>query len=132
MTKGRVLDYVGMSFDFTKRGEVKVTMGNCVNDILDGCENFKEMSSLASPTLFDVRSTTKATVEESAWFHSMTAKVLGGPCSHRSRHINIRRFGLCEKVDERLGTEQMIANVLTKPVQGAQFIREHGQLTNWM
>ena len=128
--KGRVLDYVGMLFDFTKRGEVKVTMG--------GCENFKEMSSPASPTLFDVQSTTKATVEESAWFHSMTAKVLGGPCSHRSRHINIRRFGLCEKVDdgevivEHLGTEQMFANVLTKPVQGAQFIREHGQLTNWM
>jgi hypothetical protein len=76
VVKGRVLDYVGMSFDFTKRGEVKVTMGNCVNDILGGCENFKEMSSPASPTLFDVRSTTKATVEESAWFHSMTAKVL--------------------------------------------------------
>jgi hypothetical protein len=32
VVKGRVLDYVGMSFDFTKRGEVKVTMGNCVNE----------------------------------------------------------------------------------------------------
>jgi hypothetical protein len=62
-----------MSFDFTKRGEVKVTMGNCVNDILGGCENFKEM---CDQQLFDVRSTTKATVEESVWFHSMTAKVL--------------------------------------------------------
>ena len=44
---------------------------------------------------------------------------------------------ICEKVDdgeviiEHLGTERMIANVLTKPVQGAQ-IRERGQLTNWM
>ena len=59
----------------------------------------------------------------------------GGPCSDRSRHINIRHFWLCEKVDvtiEHLGTERMFANVLTKPVQGAQFIRERGQLTNWM
>jgi hypothetical protein len=62
----------------------------------------------------------------------------GGPCSDRSRHINIRHFWLCEKVDdgeviiEHLGTERMFANVLTKPVQGAQFIQERGQLTNWM
>ena len=34
VVKGRVLDYVGMSFDFTKRGEVKVTMGNCVSENL--------------------------------------------------------------------------------------------------
>ena len=66
--KGRVLDYVKMSFDFTKRGEVKVTMGSCVNDILVGCKDFKEMSSPASSTLFDVRSTMKATAEESALF----------------------------------------------------------------
>jgi len=71
-----VLDYVVMSFDFTKRGEVKITMCNCVNNILGSCESLKEASSPASPTLFDVRSTTKTTVEESAWFHSMTAKVL--------------------------------------------------------
>ena len=287
VVKGRVLDYVGMTFDFTKTGEVKVTMGNCVNDILGCCENVKETSTPASSALFDVRATTKATAEESAWFHSMTAKVLylakrvrpecltavaflstrvnecdkddiqklrrllgylkgsrdrgiilrigenmrvrayidaaygvhqesgkshtgcaivigdggpvynksakqkivtkssteaelvglsdtasqaihmrnfviaqgydigpviiyqdnmscmvlmkrGGPCSDRSRHINIRHFWLCEKVTEgeviieHLGTESMFANVLTKPVQGAQFIRERGQLTNWM
>jgi len=76
VVKGRVLDYIGMSFDFTLRGEVKVTMGNCVNDILGSCESFKEASSPASPTLFDVRSTKKSTLEESACFHSMTAKVL--------------------------------------------------------
>ena len=61
----------------------------------------------------------------------------GGPGSERSRHINIRHFWLKEKVDqeeviiEHLGTEEMFANVLTKPVQGAQFDRERYGLTNW-
>ena len=34
--------------------------------------------------------------------------------------------------NEYLGTKKMVRYVDTKPVQGAQFIREHGQLTNWM
>jgi hypothetical protein len=61
----------------------------------------------------------------------------GGPGSERSRHINIRHFWLSEKVAqkevmlEHLGTEDMFANILTKPVQGAQFERERLGLTNW-
>jgi hypothetical protein len=61
----------------------------------------------------------------------------GGPGSERSRHINIRHFWLAEKVAmgevriEHLGTAEMVANVLTKPVQGAQFVREREGLTNW-
>jgi hypothetical protein len=61
----------------------------------------------------------------------------GGPGSERSRHINIRHFWLAEKVSdgevviEHLRTEQMMANVLTKPVQGKQFMRERHGLTNW-
>jgi hypothetical protein len=35
-TRGDVVDYIGMTFDFTKEGEVSVTMDNCVNDILVG------------------------------------------------------------------------------------------------
>ncbi len=61
----------------------------------------------------------------------------GGPASERSRHINIRHFWLSERVDgeeviiQHLGTEKMFANVLTKPVQGAQFVLERRGLTNW-
>ena len=61
----------------------------------------------------------------------------GGPGSERSRHINIRHFWLSERVAqkevvlEHLGTENMFANILTKPVQGAQFEREWLGLTNW-
>jgi hypothetical protein len=61
----------------------------------------------------------------------------GGPCSARSRHIGIRRFWLKERVDggevviQHMPTEDMIANLLTKPVQGRQFLKERQGLTNW-
>ena len=61
----------------------------------------------------------------------------GGPGSERSRHIHIRHFWLSEKVTEgevelqHLGTDDMFANILTKPVQGAQFERDRLGLTNW-
>ena len=61
----------------------------------------------------------------------------GSQASERSRHINIRHFWLNEKITEKevvvkhLSTEEMFANILTKPVQGAQFARERQGLTNW-
>lgn len=61
----------------------------------------------------------------------------GGPGSERSRHIDIRHFWLKERVEgkeiliQHLGTEKMFANVLTKPVQGRQFVLERKGLTNW-
>ena len=61
----------------------------------------------------------------------------GGPGSERSRHINIRHFWLAERVEggeaivEHLSTKDMWANALTKPTQGAQFVKERAGLTNW-
>ena len=61
----------------------------------------------------------------------------GSPGSERSRHINIRHFWVKEKVDsgevmiEHLSTKQMMANILTKPVQGEQFATERLGLTGW-
>ena len=61
----------------------------------------------------------------------------GGPGSERSRHINIRHLWLTEKVAQKevipvhFGTEDMFANILTKPVQGSQFEKERLGLTNW-
>ena len=58
----------------------------------------------------------------------------GGPGSERSGHIHIRHIWLSEKVTEEeielqhLGTGDMFANILTKPVQGAQFIRERSPI----
>ena len=61
----------------------------------------------------------------------------GRPTSERSRHILLRHFWLAERVGdneviiEHLSTADMIANALTKPVQGAQFLKERAGLTNW-
>ena len=284
--RGTTIDYIGMTFYFSVRGEVSLTMQNCINDILSGCGVTTGRATPAASVLFDVRSATKLGVAESKWFHTYVAKMLylskrvrpecltavaflstrvlicdiddmaklkrllgylyatrdrgivlrigdnlevrayidaaygvhqesgkshtgcaivlgeggpvyaksskqkivtkssteaelvglsdtasqaihlrnfvvaqgydvgpvviyqdnmscmalmkrGSPGSERSRHINIRHFWLSEKVGdkqvaiEHLGTEEMFANVLTKPVQGAQFLKERLGLTNW-
>ena len=60
----------------------------------------------------------------------------GGPCSKRSRHIDIRHFWVAEKVNDgsvkivRCPTEVMWANILTKPLGRTQFVAEREGLTN--
>ena len=58
--------------------------------------------------------------------------------AERTRHISIRYFWLRERVDNKeatvvhKGTAEMYANLLTKPLQGAQFVYERGCLTGWI
>ena len=55
----------------------------------------------------------------------------------RTRHIDIRYFWMKDRVDKgeasivHKGTAEMYANVLTKPLQGSQFVYERGCLTGW-
>ena len=57
--------------------------------------------------------------------------------AERTRHIDIRYFWVKERIDrgevkvEYLRSEDMYANVLTKPLQGSQFQRERDGLTGW-
>ena len=59
----------------------------------------------------------------------------GKSTSERSRHVDIRWFWLKERIDNReieliyLPTSEMYANLLTKPIQGAQFEKERRGLT---
>lgn len=62
----------------------------------------------------------------------------GRSVSKKTRHIAIRDFWTKERGDTgeiqlvHMPTEHMgAANVMTKPTQGAQFIDERRQLTNW-
>ena len=61
----------------------------------------------------------------------------GKSCSERTRHMSIRYFWVSEKIKKEemklthIRTEDMCANILTKPIQGAQFDRERRLLTNW-
>ena len=58
--------------------------------------------------------------------------------AERTRHIQIRYFWVKERVDtgevrvEYLRSEDMFTNVLTKPLQGSQFLRERDGLTGWV
>lgn len=55
----------------------------------------------------------------------------------RSRHIDIRYFWTKDRVDrgdmviEHKGTAELYANLLTKPLQGSQFVYERECLTGW-
>jgi Reverse transcriptase (RNA-dependent DNA polymerase) len=57
--------------------------------------------------------------------------------SERTRHIAIRYYWTKERVDNgemtimHKGTKEMYANVLTKPLQGSQFVYERTCLTGW-
>ena len=61
----------------------------------------------------------------------------GRSAAERTRHIAIKYFWLKERVDQgearvrHLGTKGMYANLLTKPLQGAQFKCERQALTGW-
>ena len=57
--------------------------------------------------------------------------------AEKTRHIDIRYYWLKERVtaEEALikhkGTLDMYANLLTKPLQGSQFVSERDALTRW-
>lgn len=61
----------------------------------------------------------------------------GSGASDRSRHINIRYFWVKDRVAsgelqvEYMATEDMLADVLTKPLQGEQFFKLRGAMLNW-
>jgi hypothetical protein len=62
----------------------------------------------------------------------------GRSAAEHTRHIDIRYFWVKERVDKgeaiikHLGTKDMYANVLTKPLQGSQFTTERDALTGWI
>ena len=60
----------------------------------------------------------------------------GRSSSERTRHIHIRHFFIKDRIDsgevklKYLPTEEMIADILTKPLQGALFRKLRGKLMN--
>jgi hypothetical protein len=57
--------------------------------------------------------------------------------SERTRHINLRHFFVTDRIRAgeigiaHLGTEEMIADIMTKPLQGSLFRTLRSQLMNW-
>ena len=73
---GPVHSYLGMSWDFSKPGEVKVTAEGYTEDLLKWADIDDVMPTPAASHLFDVRNSQKLSVEDSKWFHSGVAKLL--------------------------------------------------------
>jgi hypothetical protein len=70
---------------------------------------------------------------------STMAMILNGSSkSDRTRHIAIRYFWMKERVERGelkisyIGTDEMTADVLTKPLQGERFLKLRNKLLNWM
>jgi hypothetical protein len=74
--KGETLSYLGMLFDFTTPGEVRVTMKKNIDDVLEGCGVDKCCATPAKDNLFDIRDAQKVTVAEATWCRSYVAKIL--------------------------------------------------------
>jgi histone deacetylase 1/2 len=61
----------------------------------------------------------------------------GRSTSDRTRHINIRYFWVKDRIDagearlEYLPTDEMVSDILTKPLQGAKFLQLRALLLNW-
>ena len=53
--RGKVLNYIGMTFDFTKAGSVKMTMEGFVQDLIEGCKDMPgKANTPAQSNLFTV------------------------------------------------------------------------------
>lgn len=61
----------------------------------------------------------------------------GRGCSEKTRHIKIQSFFLGDRMAngdinlQHLGTNEMIADFLTKPLQGKLFFKLRDLLLNW-
>jgi hypothetical protein len=61
---------------------------------------------------------------------------IGGPASNATKHIKMKFFTIKEYTDNGLltvhykPTEDMVGDILTKPLVGAQFLKFRGQLLN--
>jgi hypothetical protein len=74
--RGPVVSYLGMTFDFSTLGEVKITQEGYVIDLLGGCGVEGFAKTPAADHLFEVRDCELAGEEDAEWFHRQTAKVL--------------------------------------------------------
>ena len=78
--RGKLLNYIGMTFDFRVKGRVKVTMEGFVKELLEDCKAIIGVSTTPRrPDLFtviDISSDPVLTQPAQEYFHSITAKLL--------------------------------------------------------
>lgn len=73
---GPVFSYLGLTWDFSVPGEVKVTADGYTEELLKWAEVTGTAQSPAANHLFDIRDTDKLAPDKAEWFHSAVAKLL--------------------------------------------------------
>jgi hypothetical protein len=76
MHEGPVHSYLGMSWDFSVPGEVKVTADGYTRDLLMWADVSGTVLTPAANHLFDIRDAVKLSPDDAEWFHSGVAKLL--------------------------------------------------------
>jgi hypothetical protein len=76
LKEGKTIPYLGMVWDFSNSGEVKVTMDGYVSDVLETSNIQGLARTPAGEQLFDLRDADKLTSVEAERFHSIVAKLL--------------------------------------------------------
>ena len=77
--RGKVLDYLGMTFDFSTRGKCRITMQGFVHDLLIEVNDIIQgvSSTPASSNLFSIDETSELlSTSDREMYHSLTAKLL--------------------------------------------------------
>jgi hypothetical protein len=98
--KGKIVNYVGMTFDFGKAGEVGVTMQGCEEDIITGAGDVKIAVTPALDNLFDTDTSLPPVPEDvRQWFHTLTAKMLYLAKRGRPEILTAVSY-LCTRVDK--------------------------------
>jgi hypothetical protein len=78
--RGKVLNYIGMTFNFETAGKVKITMEGFIKELLEDCKDIIGVSPTpAKPDLFSIlpeATNPLLTTSAREYFHSITAKLL--------------------------------------------------------
>jgi hypothetical protein len=74
--KGKIVSYIGMTFDFVLHRQVSITMEHSQRCILSECGVWSLRSTPAAPNLFETRNAPKATTEEVKCFRTFVANLL--------------------------------------------------------
>lgn len=78
--RGKVFNYIGMTFDYNDKGRVKITMDGFIKDLLEDCKDILGVCPTpGKPNLFQVGDPSTnpfLTNHQREYFHSITAKLL--------------------------------------------------------
>ena len=78
--RGRIINYIGMTFDYSKHDCVRITIANYKNEVLEGCTDMSGKSQTpALSNLFDIRPVEASpllTDEDKERLHSVIAQII--------------------------------------------------------